>query len=190
MLKYVPGKQEAATAKSPLWMGIAATAVASMLTGVTAQASAGNGRTRANAPTGGPIGGSIEPQQPPVSTTPHERITPAQPGQPAIRPQIAPTDLAAPAFTVQDVSEYYRSRGSAATIERVEFVRRSEFPQRYPELHTYAPDDALLCVVTLRGTFPISVPPTLSGKVGGKTGDTALHVFDARTGNLLTEAVR
>jgi hypothetical protein len=98
---------------------------------------------------------------------------------------------------VQDVIEYVNThqhgdsvgRGSAQTVERVEFVLRSSFPERYPVLHTYAPDDALLCVVTLRGMFRVSVPPTLREKFGDETSDIAYQVFDAQTGNLLTEAV-
>lgn len=102
-----------------------------------------------------------------------------------------------PAFGVQEVLEYVKarpisdraSRDAAVTVETVEFLPRRAFPQRYPQLRPLTADDTLLCVVKLRGAFVMSAPPSIRQNTGLRTADTAHQVFDARTGNLLLEAV-
>lgn len=118
-------------------------------------------------------------------------------GVPAIQPRERATDGMTPAFGVQEVLEYVKarpisdraSRDAAVTVETVEFLPRRAFPQRYPQLRPLTADDTLLCVVKLRGTFVMSAPPSIRQNTGLRTADTAHQVFDARTGNLLLEAV-
>ena len=118
-------------------------------------------------------------------------------GVPAIRPRSAPDDPATPAFTAHEVVSYVEThpiadrvgRETSVTVARVEFLPRRAFPRRYPQLRPLAPDEALLCVVTLRGTFRVPAPPPVRAQGAPRTTDIAWQVFDARTGNLLTEAV-
>lgn len=144
---------------------------------------------KCSGPGAGPGDRSAAPQEPPATVTPGGRMTPAHPGGPAIQPRDNILGATTPAFTAQDVVDYYQFRGENGKVEQIAFLLRKELPQRYPELHPYVADETLLCVVTLQGTFPISAPPFLAHQ-RQQAGSVALHVFDARTGNLLTEAVR
>lgn len=157
--------------------------------GLVIQVSAGSSGMKRSGPGAEPGAGSAAPQEPPATVTPGERMIPAHPGVPAIPPRDNTPGATTPAFTEQDVVDYYQRRGANARVVQVAFVLRKELPQHYPELRPYIAADTLLCVVTLQGTFPISAPPFLAQQ-RQQTGSVALHVFDARTGNLLTEAVR
>lgn len=98
-------------------------------------------------------------------------------------------DPALPGFAAQDAIAYVTSNpiggkitaNTPALVENGEFLPSREVAARL-RLRTGMPDDALLCLVTLRGDF------TVSSRGRGSTSDTAYQVFDARTGNLLIRA--
>lgn len=105
-------------------------------------------------------------------------------GVPAI-PVTRPGDI--PAFTEQDVRawesshahEYQDPAEPPPVVEKVEWITSGEVKARVG--NTGLPDDALLCVVTLRSHFIVH------GPAGGApyTGTTETDVYDARTGNFL-----
>lgn len=151
----------------------------------------------ATPPTAIPPQGTTTPQSSRPLPTPQRDTTAYPPGASAIRPQNTPDDPTAPAFTAHEVAAYVHahpiadriSPETAVTVARVEFLPREAFPQRYPHLRPLAPDNALLCVVTLRGTFRVPTPPPVRAQGNPRTTDIAWQVFDAHSGNLLTEAV-
>ncbi len=142
-------------------------------------------------------GGTTTPRSSRPLPTPRRDATAYPRGAPAIRPRNAPDDPATPTFTTHEVAASVRAHPiadrvrpeTAVTVARVEFLPRRAFPQRYPQLRPLAPDEALLCVATLRGTFRVPAPPLLRAQGTPRTTDIAWQVFDAHTGNLLTEAV-
>ena len=110
-----------------------------------------------------------------------------------IQPRHTSEDPTAPAFTEQDVIDhiaahmpfgtYAQSELIPTTIERIDFLPRQEFPHSYPDV----PGDTPLCVVTLRGAFAFSSPPSLRRQDSVPRSDTLTQAYDARTGNLLLE---
>jgi hypothetical protein len=108
-------------------------------------------------------------------------------GATAIRPTRSTTDPATPAFTTQDVTDYVDAHpieqtvpGTKPTIESIQFLPNREVNSRFTT-STGRPDDALMCLVTLRGSFFEAGP---AGGAGIKS-DVAYWVFDAHTGNEL-----
>ncbi len=198
MTKRHLNKKDSMVPIAYLWIGVIAAATSLVLAGIVAQASAsGSGGVKANTPTVVPTDGSTEPIQPPSARISGGRIVPDQPGGRAIQPHITPKEPLSPAFTAQDVIDYVRTHphgdsmgdASAITVERVDFLLRGELEQRFPGLRTYVPNNTLICVVTLRGTFQVSAPPLLQQRLPNASSDTAYQLFDAQTGNILTETV-
>lgn len=114
-------------------------------------------------------------------------------GVPAIRPSIADAGPGQPVFTADDVMGYVLAHGIQGmrfvsdgpnTVESVEFLSAREVNAR---LHTAngQPDDALLCLVIVRGNFTLFTP--LAGRTQSFT--IASLVFDARTGNILSQGL-
>jgi len=109
-------------------------------------------------------------------------------GLPAIHPRTTST----PAFSVADVVQYLRTHalprfaavGAPATVTGVQFMTSREVNTLPDGQETGLPDSALVCYVTLHGTFVIPgvrVPNSLTVR----TFHGAKVIFDARTGNLL-----
>ncbi len=114
-------------------------------------------------------------------------------GIPAIPPRATPASPAEPAFTAEDVAAYILAHPVAGTgkiephtpitIDSIEFLPGREVHARLGRT-TGAPDETVLCFVTLRGSFTVS----------GMRGTANLHatrawrVFDGQTGNLLAQA--
>jgi hypothetical protein len=121
------------------------------------------------------------------------QLTPAK-GTPAIGPRIMNAGHETPAFSEQDAIDHVTKNGfvsnmhqpGRASIEKVEFVHSSVVATRYRRAQD-SPDDRLLCVVTLTGSFSVATTPDLDHPQAARpvTG-TAVHViFDAHTGNYL-----
>jgi hypothetical protein len=109
------------------------------------------------------------------------------PGAPAIRPTRPATDPATPAFTPQDVADYvnaygapYSLPGTPLTIESVQFLSNRDIEARFHTTIAH-PDDALMCLVTFRGSFLAPAP----GGVPHTQFPVEYRVFDAHTGNEL-----
>jgi len=144
-------------------------------------------------PTGTGHGSSVLPTVPPtpIGATFSAGTTPvpasSAPGASAIRPTRPTTDPAAPAFTTQDVTDYVNANpiaqtvpGTKPTIESIQFLPNRDVNARFTT-STGRPDDALMCLVTLRGSFLVAGP---AGEANIKS-DVAYWVFDAHTGNEL-----
>jgi hypothetical protein len=140
-------------------------------------------------PTAPPVPPTLASDQEMRTPAPHPTYPPSNPeGAPAIRPRVATTDPGTPAFTEEDARAYVAGHphpdqvhaAPPATIERVEFLPSEAVDARIGA--TGLPAGRLLCLVTLRGSFAVSVP-------GGPqvTSSTGYLVFDAHTGNTLIE---
>ncbi len=115
-------------------------------------------------------------------------------GARAIQPTILGAAPGVPTFNVQDVLTYVAAHPASGgkisaletpTVGSVEFLASRDVATRIDH-GTGLPDDRLLCLVTLHGTFAVPAPP------GAKARPTALTqylVFDARTGNLLSASL-
>jgi hypothetical protein len=111
-------------------------------------------------------------------------------GAEAIKPRLG-VAAGQPAFTTEDVIAYladyplqFRAQGKAEpVIESIEFMTVRDLNARYGGY--WLQDDLLICLVTLRGQFRASVDP----ESPAHTGEIEYLVFDARTGNLLVEAI-
>ena len=138
---------------------------------------------------GGP---TLAPRAVPV---PSPSNIPTPPGIPAVKPTAAATSPSVPAFSPQDVRRYvdgnhpaHTAPGTTPSIQAVEFLTSNQVAARLNStpLEIGRPGGSLLCLVTLRGTFIVSSPAK-----GGRA--VTLHrgylVFDAHSGNLLTEAL-
>ncbi|HEY8597774.1 MAG TPA: hypothetical protein VIL85_05045 [Thermomicrobiales bacterium] len=113
-------------------------------------------------------------------------------GIPAITPRLVPDNVLEPAFSKQDVVDYVLAHpvsgtgriqtDSPITVESIEFLPAREVHAR---LNTTSgrPDDAPLCLVTIRGSF------SLHGMRGMAPlhGTTVVQVYDARTGFFLLQ---
>jgi hypothetical protein len=131
-------------------------------------------------PTGARFSARTTPQPQPTGYVPGY-----VPGATAIRPTRPTTDPATPAFTPQDVTDYvnahsapYAVPGTQLTIESIQFLPNRDVNARF-YTNTGPPDDALMCLVTLRGSFLVREPP------GAGTLPDAVEywVLDAHTGN-------
>jgi hypothetical protein len=140
-------------------------------------------------PDGRPIGPPPTPNGNPLQCT--------SCGIPAITPRTTPTDSSTPTFTAQDATDYVAAHPldestGPFTVVTVAFLT---VQQMDAELHTAesrnTPKDQLICLVQVHGTFVVSGPPNpyRGNQPGGRTSTTAYRVFDAHTGNLLTEIV-
>jgi hypothetical protein len=112
---------------------------------------------------------SIAPTEVPGTPRPQSETS----GAPAIRPSIANPEIGQPAFTEADVRAYFAGQPSSGKVQWVipdPVIDTIEFIEL---------DGTLVCVVTLRGDFAVSMP-------GGPAihYDTSVMVFDAITGNL------
>jgi hypothetical protein len=127
----------------------------------------------------------------PIGATFTARTTPVPtgyvPGVTAIRPTQPTTDPASPAFTPQDVADYFNAhgapyalRGTPLTIESVQFLSNRDVEARFNTTIAH-PDDALMCQVTLRGSFLAPAP----GGLPHTQYPVEYRVFDAHTGNEL-----
>ena len=113
-------------------------------------------------------------------------------GRPAIQPRTNVTDPSTPAFTEVDVWQYVlthpmeskiQTESAGFVIVKVEFLTRLQLGDR-ADASTYGPDDRLLCLVTLSGTFSVANPIGAPG-APAVLYKTVYQVYDAHTGNLL-----
>lgn len=131
-------------------------------------------------------------ENPELVSRKHEQPTDQEPGVPAITVNQGVVRGNA-AFAAADVVAYLKERphrfanlkAGLPRIEAIEFVSASEANKRI-EGNIDLPDDALVCLVTMRGEFIITGPPGTNSNWVGKVGRM---VFDAQTGNLLTTNV-
>ncbi len=140
-------------------------------------------------PNGRPIGPPPTPNGHPLPCT--------SCGNPAITPRTTTTDPSTPAFTAQDATDYVAAHPlpestGPFTVVKVAFLT---IQQMDAELHTAesvnSPKDQLICLVQMHGTFVVSgpAPDLVNPPVARPPSTTAYRVFDAHTGNLLTEIV-
>jgi hypothetical protein len=96
-------------------------------------------------------------------------------------------------FSARDAGAFVEAHGfaggkirstTATAVEKVEFLPNREVTIRLRTSPNGLPDDTLLCLVTVRGSFDVVGPPRRDGRVVN-TSNTAYVVFDAHTGNLL-----
>jgi len=115
-------------------------------------------------------------------------------GARAIQPTIPSAAPGIPTFSVQDVLTYVAAHPASGgkisavgtpTIESVAFLASHDVAARIDH-GTGLPDDHLLCLVTLQGTFAVPAPP---GTTARPTASIQYLVFDARTGNLLSASL-
>ncbi len=131
------------------------------------------------------VPGDEAPAPPPITAP--QRPT----GRPAIKPSTPDVAPGAPAFGAQDVITFIQNSGvhgvriassGPVAVVRVEFLTGRAADARL-QAQTGQPDDALLCLVTLQGSFavagPAGIPP--------RTFTTAFQLYDALTGNLLLQ---
>lgn len=116
-------------------------------------------------------------------------------GAPAIRPRSISSSPDIPSFTADDVKTYIPTSteprlkpvlGASLMIEKILFISSREATELMQGSDPGLPDDALVCVVLLKGPFYVQVgyapgrqanPAATASKIG--------IVFDAHTGNLL-----
>jgi hypothetical protein len=101
----------------------------------------------------------------------------------AIRPRLH--DTTAPTFSEQDARDYVARHGSwirSLKTPRITSVRFMSARSACVETGRAIgrPDDALVCLIILRGDFAFAGPPDVHG-----VGNTEYLVFDATTGNLI-----
>lgn len=176
--------------RSRFW--ITGVAVALVLAGgaVAAQRIAGAGITGARADQADfPTPSVIPGPSPAPGVTPQAYGS----GMPAIQPRGA-TDPQTPAFSEQDVREYFKthrplqsaSGEPAPVVSKVQFVTAKEAIGIIQNDTLQYPSDKLVAVVTLTGHFLVDSPPDFPRPMGS----TVFDIFDAHTGNLIAEAVR
>jgi len=105
----------------------------------------------------------------------------------AIRPRLG--DKTPPTYSEQDARDYIRRHGpwllaNSAPPPRITAVRFMSARSACVETGRPAtrPDDALVCLVTLRGDFAVTDGPP---GVHHAAGNTEYLLFDATTGNLI-----
>lgn len=144
-------------------------------------------------PTLPPLPATIPP--PPTPRTTDPSLTPGTPPQgiPAIKPHltVGPNQ---PTFTADDVRAYIAAAGIGPgkarangpyQIESIIFMTSGEARTRL-DVRSGQPDPALLCIVTIRGTFTLSGPQNpRDGSVSVVTLHTLVQIYDAVTGNLI-----
>lgn len=126
-----------------------------------------------------------------IITPPPNQVPP--PGVPAIAPRSVTASVVAsqPAFTAVDVINYFsrgnKLAGSSASgpvvVQSVEFLTTAQVNSRLNTKLLNQPMDKLLCLVQLSGSFSHEGPPGTTPQALR----TIYQVFDARTGNLLSE---
>lgn len=112
-----------------------------------------------------------------------------QRGWPGVKPRRTPSRPDEPAFDPEDVVAHIWSNPVEGTgkvsasapvdVEKVEFMTARAASVRLGTT-IEAPDDTLVCLVTLRGSFTVHGPQGIS-----YTSDSGVRVYDAHTGNLL-----
>lgn len=75
------------------------------------------------------------------------------------------------------------------TVQKVEFVPERAVRARFGGEGTGLPDDTLLCLVTVQGTFSVSGPPLSGSTPKTVVSHLMFQVFDAHTGNLLMQVM-
>jgi len=112
-------------------------------------------------------------------------------GSEAIHPTLA-AKPGKPTFTEDDVRAWVADNPPAAwdsttpppVVERVEFLPAREVAAKVNH-PVYAPDDAILCLATLSGTWAPELPPGVKPS-GSPIPNTVIYlIFDGTTGNLL-----
>lgn len=129
---------------------------------------------------------------------PRRAPAPARPSRPsgvaAIRPRRRGFGRWRSTFGAADAAAFVAVAGVGGRIEAagpwevesVAFVRERALQARFGfATGTGAPDGALRCLVTVRGTFTVEGPPTPGRERKVGVSHTASVVFDAHTGNLL-----
>jgi len=112
-------------------------------------------------------------------------------GSPAIQPTLA-AEPGKPTFTEDDVRawiaenppSFWDTETPPPVVERVEFMPASETAAKVNHA-VYQPDDALLCVATLSGTWAPDLPPGVKPSGSPIPNTVAYLIFDGTTGNLL-----
>lgn len=111
----------------------------------------------------------------------------------AIRPHASLVGTAGPWFTAADVRDWVTTHpagdaaaGSVTTVVSVEFLTSAEVSVRLQGENTGVPDNTLLCLVHISGTFANTSPPPVITTVVFHEG---ILVFDAHSGNLLVSSV-
>lgn len=110
-------------------------------------------------------------------------------GVPSITPRIKNAGPTTAAYTADDVIAYNKKHPEGDTdtskpywVEKVDFLTPKDLKAKYGRTITSRPDDTVICFVTIRGTFSFPLDQRLKS-------DVAYQIFDAQTGNLLTEIV-
>lgn len=111
-----------------------------------------------------------------------------QPGVPGIQTSLGSDKT--PAFTENDVREYFATHPTMyqrgpATITRIEFLSAKNASARLNQ-QIDRQDDAIVCIVTLKGTFVVSGPPSAAAV----SGSVSRMIFDGRTGNLIGDLMK
>ena len=100
-----------------------------------------------------------------------------------------------PRVTVNDVKayltgDYFRAAG-VDEIASIEFLPANEAEERI-DVAPGSYGGRILCMVDLRGSFTVRVPPEVQEKISEDGGtpyvSRMILIFDALTGNLLSEA--
>ena len=120
-------------------------------------------------------------------------------GIPAIKKQVQAganvSNTSSTKITEADVRQHYKeindiyakTNKTPLTIEKIEFLSRQEASSK---LHytVDVTDDVTLCLVTLRGKFDASIPPSSEQDIGKVYSySKEFQLFDANTGNLLMD---
>ena len=112
-------------------------------------------------------------------------------GSEAVRPSLSP-EPGKPTFTEDDVRAYvaanppdfWDSDTPPPVIKRIEFMSACDVAIKVNHA-VYKPDDALLALVTLTGTWKPRLPPGVKPSGPPIPNTVAYLIFDATTGNLI-----
>lgn len=131
---------------------------------------------------------------PPTSDPPITSGT-GQIGSQAIMPHLASAVPGQPTFTEEDVRTYLAANGldlirvraqGQYQVEQVTFIPSAEARTR-AGIYVGVPNDRLLCLVTVRGTFVLTGPPVPGKGPTIQTFTAMTLIFDGLTGNQLGE---
>ena len=116
-------------------------------------------------------------------------------GLPVIPPSL-PVEPGKPAFTEEEAATYALAYLMVMpdpdypppTVLRVEFLPIAELEVRINHPIAIVPRDALLCLVTIRGTFVFDLPPGEKANVTPGPNGVLYQIYDAQTGNYIAHA--
>lgn len=146
------------------------------------------------APTATPAATIPPPPSPPTSDPPIASGT-GQVGSAAIVPHTTPTGPGQPTFTDEDVRAHLATNGldllrvrteGPYQIERITFLTYAEARAQFG-IYVGVPEDRLLCLVVVRGTFKLTGPPVSGREPAVQTLTTMTLIFDGISGNRLGE---